>query len=88
MIPVRVPAGSEPHVISDFVRTLDSEHPLYHYLCPACDEPIGGLPVTLVCVGIAPHKRKDVGWTRGGAVAVHAACAGLEPGNCGEENAL
>lgn len=87
MIPVRVPAGSEPHVIAGLVRTVNAEHPLYYYLCPACDEPIGDLPLTLVCVGIAPHKRKDSGWTRGGAVAVHAACVGLEAGNDGEENA-
>ncbi|MFC6081001.1 hypothetical protein [Sphaerisporangium aureirubrum] len=33
------------------------------------------MPVALVAVGVDPDDRKPAGWTTGGAVAVHTACA-------------
>ena len=77
MIPVRVPADLTVNTIGG-IRTLNPDHPLYATCCPVCDEQLDGLPITLVAVGIAPVDRKPAGWTTGGAVAVHAACAGVE----------
>jgi hypothetical protein len=78
MIPVRVPVDVPIHTVGG-IRTLMAEHPLYDRDCPVCDGPLTDLPITLVCVGIHPEDRKPSGWTTGGAVAVHAACAGVEP---------
>lgn len=76
MIPVRLPATFEPHVVRDDCLIEDG-HPLYGQDCPACGRPIGTDPelVALVAVGIAPEDRQPAGWTTGGAVAVHTACA-------------
>ncbi|GAA4924414.1 hypothetical protein HD597_011284 [Nonomuraea thailandensis] len=76
MIPVRLPADFTPHIVRDDC-TLAMDHPLYGHPCPACPVPLGhdGKPVALVAVGIDPCDRKDAGWVRGAAVAVHTACA-------------
>lgn len=77
MIPIRVPANAPLHTVGG-IRILDDQHPLYWEDCPVCDEPIGSRPLTLVYVGVLPEDRKERGWTTGAAVAVHAACAGLD----------
>jgi hypothetical protein len=79
MIPVRVPADAKPILASDRVIDLQPTHPLAlsETPCPACDGPLAGTKIVLVLAGIAPEDRKDGGWTAGGAVAVHAACAGV-----------
>jgi hypothetical protein len=79
MIPVRVPADAKPVLASDRVIDLQPTHPLAlsQTPCPACDSPLAGTKIVLVLAGIAPGDRKDSGWTAGGAVAVHAACAGV-----------
>jgi hypothetical protein len=89
MIPVRVAAGMKPVLANESRFTVQPEHPAAGDLCPACDMPLfgtpredGGMtmepaPVVLVFVGIAPADRKPGGWTTGGAVAVHAVCAGV-----------
>lgn len=79
MIPVRVPAGTRPVLASERRMTIAADHPLAPVNCPACDQPLGPVdgpaaPVVLVFAGIA---RKDAGYTTGGAVAVHEACAGV-----------
>lgn len=38
---------------------------------------VSGPAVVLLFAGIEPEDRKPGGWTTGGAVAVHAACAGV-----------
>lgn len=78
MIPVRVPADVALYTVGG-IRTLTPEHRLYRRDCPVCDRPLADQPITLVCVGIHPADRKPSGWTTGGAVAVHAVCAGVEP---------
>lgn len=76
MIPVRVPANSVPHVIGG-PRTLGRDHPLYRQPCPVDDRPLGS-PYVLVYVGTHPSERQPAGFETGAAVAVHAACAGLD----------
>ncbi|WP_137991234.1 hypothetical protein [Streptomyces vilmorinianum] len=76
IIPVRVHADAQVHTVGG-IRELQPDHPLYSEHCPVCDFLLGTQPITLVFVGIEPEDRKDTGWTTGGAVAVHAACAGL-----------
>lgn len=51
--------------------------------CPACDQPLGTGPVALVYIGPgddpeAQWKAQAGLWHTGAAVAVHAACAGVE----------
>lgn len=77
MIPVRVPMDAAIHTVGG-VRTLDADHPAYSDPCPVCDGPAGDAPITLVLVGFAPGDRRPTGWGTGGAVVVHAACAGVE----------
>lgn len=77
MIPVRVPADAPIHTVGG-IRTLDPDHALALTRCPVCDGWLSNNPITLVLVGILPEDRKESGWTTGGAVAVHAACAGVE----------
>lgn len=91
MIPVRVPADARITLASERRHVIAPDHPLAMEDCPACGLPLigtpradGGLdmaagPVVLVFVGIAPDDRKPAGWTTGGAVAVHEACAGVKP---------
>ena len=76
MIPVR--ADRLPHVIS----TYPCPGPAVHGPCPACDEEIGG-PIALVHIGPGDDpgdqaKARAGRWHTGAAVAVHAACAGVE----------
>ena len=83
MIPVRVPASARPVLASGRRMTMQPGHPMYDELCPVCDNLLGGRVIVLVLAGIAPEDQKDGGYTTGGAVAVHAACAGVpekEPG--------
>ncbi len=53
-------------------------HPLDAYPCPVCDGPLGDQVTVLIFAGIAPEDRKGHGFTTGGAVAVHADCAGVD----------
>lgn len=74
-IPVRVDPAVRAHVVrSGF--DLDATHPLFHQDCPVCDEPLGGLGVSLVYVGRYPDDDKR-GWTAA-AVAVHDNCTDRE----------
>lgn len=79
MIPVCVPADLAVHVVRDDAQ-LSADNPLYCLPCPVCGHPMGAPPdpepIALVAVGIPPDSRKPAGWTTGGAVAVHASCAG------------
>ena len=77
MIPVRVPATMMPVLANERRFTIDPDHPLAGEFCPACDKPLVRQPAVLVFVGIDPEDRKPAGWTTGGAVAVHAVCAGV-----------
>lgn len=77
MIPVRVPADAKVTLASERRFTIEPGHPLAAEACPACDLPLPGSPSVLVLAGIAPEDRKPAGFTTGGAVAVHAACAGV-----------
>ena len=77
MIPVRVPADLTVHTVGG-VRTLTEKHALYETPCPVCGYLLEGYPITLVAVGIPHDERKPAGWTTGGAVAVHAECAGID----------
>lgn len=75
MIPVRVPADITVPITGG-IKTIDHDHLYAKVPCPVCDEPTPGTAVVLVVVGIEPEDRKDSGWTNGGAVIVHADCAG------------
>lgn len=77
MIPVRVPVDA-PLTTMGGVRTLGVGHFANDDVCPVCDQPLANTPITLVFVGIAPEDRKESGWTTGGSVIVHGACAGLK----------
>jgi hypothetical protein len=89
MIPVRIAADSKAVLASERRFTIKPDHPMASEDCPACGLPLMGTPradggldmvagaVVLVFVGIAPDDRKPAGWTTGGAVAVHAVCAGV-----------
>ena len=83
MIPVRVRKDFRPELASDRVIDLEPTHPLAlsEYPCPACDGPLAGTKIVLVVIGIAPEDRERASgaWATGGAVAVHAACAGVTP---------
>jgi hypothetical protein len=75
MIPVRVPTDFPAHIVRDDM-TLTPDHPLYGDPCPACGDPMTeDERIALVAVGIIPIDR-DRRFATGGAVAVHAACAG------------
>lgn len=78
MIRVHVPVDVPLYTVGG-VCTLTPKDRLYRRECPVCDRPLADQPFTLVCVGIHPADRKPSGWTTGSAVAVHAACAGVEP---------
>lgn len=77
MIPVRVPADAVPVLASPRRFAAHRGHPLDAHHCPVCDFPLGDGVVVLILAGIAPEDRKPAGWTTGGAVAVHAVCAGV-----------
>jgi hypothetical protein len=77
VIPVRVPATAKPVLASERRFAASRGHPLDNLPCPVCDGPLGDQVTVLVLAGIAPEDRKERGWTHGGAVAVHAACAGV-----------
>jgi hypothetical protein len=83
MIPVRVRMDTKPVIAVDKVIDLSPTHPiaLSETPCPACDGPLAGTKVVLVFVGIAPEDRERASgeWGTGGAVTVHAACAGVTP---------
>lgn len=84
MIPVRVEATMMPVLANERRFTIAPDHPLAAGSCPVCDGPLTDGVTVLVFVGIDPEDRKPAGWTTGGAVAVHAACAGVpdeEPGS-------
>ena len=82
MIPVRVPASLTPQLANSERFTVAGNHPMCAVPCPVCDEPLG-FPVddpplcVLVFAGIEPGRRQPQGHVTGGAVAVHAACAGV-----------
>jgi len=78
VIPVRIPATAAIHTTGG-TRELAADHPLFIEDCPVCDAVLGSEPITLVLVGVLPEDRKEAGWTTGAAVAVHAACAGVQP---------
>jgi hypothetical protein len=77
VIPVRVPADAKPVLASERRFAAGRGHPLDNFPCPVCGGPLGEQVIVLVLAGIAPEDRKPAGWTTGGAVAVHAACAGV-----------
>ena len=77
MIPVRIPADVKVPLASERRFAAHRGHPLDPQPCPVCDGPLGDLVTVLVVVGIAPGDRKPGGYTTGGAVAVHAVCAGV-----------
>lgn len=85
MIPVRVPASLKPQLASSNRFSVKPGHPMCSTACPVCDQPLG-YPAddppqcVLVFAGIEPERRQTQGYVTGGAVAVHAACAGIEPG--------
>jgi len=83
VIPVRVRMDARPVLASDRVIDLQPTHPiaLSETPCPACDGPLAGTKVVLVLAGIAPEDRERATgeWGTGGAVVVHAACAGVTP---------
>lgn len=79
MIPVEVPADARPVLASEIIFTIEPDHLLYGQPCPACGQPLSvTADVVLVLAGIAPEDRRESGLVTGGAVAVHAACAGVE----------
>ncbi len=76
MIPVR--AQGLPQVVGEFAEAGPD---LFDQECPACDEPLGSAPVSLVYVGPGSdpgdqERARRSSWHTGAAVAVHAACAG------------
>lgn len=80
LIPIRVHATLRP-VLAGEPFLLAADHPAARYACPACDEHLacsGRDPrsVVLVFVGVAPDNQKTLGYVNGGAVIVHAECAG------------
>lgn len=77
MIPVRVPADVKVTLASGRRMAARRGHPIDTEPCPVCDRALGDGVTVLVFVGIAPEDRKPGGYTTGGAVAVHAACAGV-----------
>ena len=77
MIPVRVAADTKVVLASPRRFAAHRGHPLDGYPCPVCGGPLGEQVTVLVFAGIAPEDRKDAGYTTGGAVAVHAGCAGV-----------
>jgi len=80
VIPVRVPADAGPVLASERRFAANRGHPLDNLPCPVRGGPLGEQVIVLVLAGIAPEDRKPAGWTTGGAVAVHAACAGVPEG--------
>lgn len=79
IIPVRARTDSPITTVGGVRAPIEPGHPLADRDCPVCDKPLTDAPITLVLVGIEPHRRKpDGGWTTAAAVPVHAACAGVE----------
>lgn len=80
MIPVR--AQCLPTVTA--TRELQAGHPLVGASCPACDGRLrAGDLLALVYIGPGANPEDQVKaragrWHTGAAVAVHAACAGVE----------
>jgi hypothetical protein len=83
MIPVRVPADLKPVLASERRWPPNRGHPLDDFPCPVCGGPLGEKVIVLVFAGIMPEDRKEGPnrWTTGGAVAVHAVCAGVPEGS-------
>lgn len=80
IIPVRVASDSPLTTVGRVYDALPEEHPLAARPCPVCDGSLTAAPVTLVFVGIDPEIRAEgKSWCTGAAVAVHAACAGVDP---------
>ena len=83
MIPVRVSADAKPVLASERRFRIGFEHPMGYAPCPACGKPLAGQSTVLVLTGIAPEADKWPAedragrWATGGAVLVHAACAGV-----------
>jgi hypothetical protein len=77
MIPVRVRADAKPVLASERRMAAHRGHPIDPVPCPVCGIPLGERVMVLILAGIAPEDRKEAGWTTGGAVAVHAVCAGV-----------
>lgn len=77
IIPVRVPADARPVLASERRFAAHRGHPLDGIPCPVCDGPLGERVTVLILAGISPEDQKPGGFTYGGAVAVHAACAGV-----------
>jgi hypothetical protein len=74
---------AKPVLATGNVIDLQPTHPLAlsEALCPACDGPLAGTKIVLVLAGISPEDRERAtgAWGTGGAVAVHAAGAGVAP---------
>lgn len=79
-IPVQVPDGAQLHTIGK-PRPISRAHPAYGTPCPACGRALRNEPQTLVYVGADPAGRTNQGAMIGGAVIVHAACAGTPVGD-------
>jgi hypothetical protein len=80
MIPVRVPADLKPTLANERrFPPMTPDHPLAYVPCPVCGEALRERVTVLVFAGIMAEDRKEGPnrWTTGGAVAVHAVCAGV-----------
>ena len=83
MIPVRVKADTQVVLASERRFHIAAGHPLSRSACPACGGPLTSAVCVLVFVGIDPETRaqkQGIGYCSGGAVAVHAVCAGVAEG--------
>lgn len=72
-IPVRVDPKIRPHAALRR-RDITSDHPLYDYVCPVCDEQIRNGPIALVFIGRDTDRTDGRGWTAA-SVVVHDECA-------------
>lgn len=83
IFPVVVPRGVSVPTVGGIKPPLPAGHPHASSPCPVCDRSLSQAPITLVVVGIEPHKRAQAeAWCTGAAIPVHAACAGLD---CAED---
>ena len=79
IIPIRARTDS-PITAFGAKPPLSLDHPLAATMCPVCDGSLTEAPITLVLVGFHPEDREEGKlWGNGAAVAVHAACAGVDP---------
>lgn len=82
MIPVRIDSNTALTVVSPKLNTIDKLHPIYGLECPACGITLSDIKdnnpiqIALVYVGMRRTERIKK-YATGGAVAVHAECAGL-----------